>query len=265
MSEEGYRSREQGIVKEYLGFLDNNVVFKKPVSCLAAFGSFLIPVFVLSLFIRFEIFKAGDVNIIFASILIVIIFTLAGVFGALIWWQRRITRDEGPKFYVNFRRFVQTTGEWLGTFSAITVFGVILVLAIFLSEKYQYIAGFLPFSLPRINILMAFSGLVGGFFIIIATKILLFLLDALVWLIRQIWNFIKWIARYCQRIIFNLLKTIEKNTPIWTGVTWILAIAVIISALTLCFRFGGIFPVIGLAAALAFMGYLMFKRKHYDV
>jgi len=265
MSDQEYRSREYGIVKGYLWFLDNNVLFKKPISCLAAIISFLIPFLVLSQFIRFEIFKSGEVNMVFASILILLVFAFAGIFGALIWWHRRITLNEGPKLYVNFRRFVQTIGEWLATFIAISVFGVVLVLVIFLSEEYHFIAGLLPFAIPHIDIFVAFSGIIAGFVIIIVTKLLLFLLDPLVWLIKQIWNFIKWLVLYCYRVILNLLKTIEKNTPFWVGVTWIVAVGVIITTLVLCFRFfGAIAPVIALAAALAFMGYFMFKRKHYN-
>jgi hypothetical protein len=73
------------------------------------------------------------------------------------------------------------------------------------------------------------------------------------------------VVLYCYRFTLGFFGTVEKNTPFWVGATWVLAVAVIITALVLCFRFGGIAPVIALAAALAFMGYLMFKRKHYDV
>jgi len=264
MTEQEYKSNEQGIVKPYLYFLDTNVLFRKPVSCLAAVVSLLIPVFVLSLFIRFNIFESNEIKLVFAAIIIIAILVFAGVFGALIWWYRRITRDEGPKWYDNIRRFIQTTGEWLGTFTAISIFGIIIVLMIFLSESYQYVTDFLPFPVPSLNIAVAFCGPVGGFLIIIATKILLFLLDPIVWLIKQIWYFIKWIVVYCYRFIVSFLKTVEKNTSFWVGITWILAAAVIIATLILCFKFRGIAPVIGLAAALAFMGYLLFKRKHYD-
>ena len=265
MSEQEYKANEQGLVKPYLHFLDTNVLFRKPVSCLAAIVSLLIPIFTLSQFIRFGVFESNEVKLVFAAILIIVILAFAGIFGAFIWWHRRITRDEGPKWYDNFRRFIKTSGEWLGTFFAISVFGIIIVLMIFLSESYQYVTDFLPFQVPSINIAVAFLGPIGGFLIIIATKILLFLLDPIIWFIKQIWFFIKWIVVYCYRFIISFLKTFEKNTSFWVGITWILAVAVIIATLTLCFKVGGIAPVIGLAAALAFMGYLLFKRKHYDI
>ena len=257
--------KKECMVKSYLGFIDANVLFKKPVSCLFAIVSLLLPIYALSQFIQFRIFQVSEAKYIAASIIILLILAFAGIFGACIWWFRRITRDEGPGWYNNLRRFIQTVGEWSGTIIAIGVFGIILVLVIFLSEDYHLIIRVLPFQIFDVNIVMAFYGLIAGFIIIIATKILLFLLDPIIWLLKQLWNIIKRIVLFCYRCILNLSGTVEKNTPVWVGVTWILTIAAIIACLVLCFRFGNIASVIALAAALGFMGYLMFKRKHYDV
>ena len=260
------QNKGQGIVKPYLVFLDTNVLFKKPISCLYAMLSLLFPLSVLGLFIQYGIFdlfmemKAG--KYIVAGILILIILGFAGIFGALIWWHRRINHDDGPKLYPNFRRFIQTAGEWSGTVFAISVFGTILVLLIFMSKDYQMITEALPFPITGISIVTAFLGPIGGFVIIIATKIFLFLLDPFIWLIKQIWSLIKRFALYCYRFVLGFFGTVEKNTPFWVGATWVLAVGVIITTLVLCFTFGGIAMAIGLAAALAFMGYLMFKRKH---
>jgi len=264
MSNQEYKPAEPGMISPFLNFLDNNVLFRKPVSCLAAIISLLIPVSVLIMFVQFGIFKSNDVGLVFACIFILAVLIFAGFFGALIWWYRRIVRDEGPDWYKNIRRFIQTAGEWLGTFTAISVFGIVIVLMIFMSENYEAITGLIPFPVPSLNIAAAIAGPIGGFLIIIATKIFLFLLDLFVWVIKQIWIFIKWIVTYCVRLVGNLTKTVERNSSIWVGVTWILAAAVVIAALVLCFRFGGIAPVIALAAALAFMGCLLFWRKHCD-
>jgi hypothetical protein len=249
-------------VKSYLGFIDDNVLFKKPVSCLYAIISLLIPVYVLSQFINFGIFKAAEAKFIIASILILLVLAFAGFVGACIWWFRRITRDEGPKWYDNFRRFIQTVGEWSGTVFAISTFGVIVILMIFLSEEYLFITRSLPFSIPGVDIVTALYGPIGGFIIIILTKIMLFLLDPIVWLIKQIWNLIKRSVLYCYRFIVSFFGTLENNNPFWVGATWVLGIGVIIASLVLCFKFIGIAPVIALAAGLAFMGFLIYKRKH---
>jgi hypothetical protein len=259
------QSKGQGIVKPYLSFIDTNVLFKKPISCLCAIVSLLLPVYILSQFIQHGAFEFREAKYTVASILIVVILAFAGVFGALIWWHRRITRDEGPKWYNNFRRFIQTTGEWSGTVFAISVFGIIVVLMIFLSEEYFMLARAFPFYIPSVDIVTAFYGPIGGFLIIIVTKIILFLLDPLIWLIKQFAILIKRIVLYCYRFTLGFFGTIEKNTPFWVGATWVLAVGVIITMLVLCFYSFNIAPVTGLAAGLAFMGYLMFKRKHYDV
>ena len=258
-------NKRECMVKSYLGFIDTNVLFKKPVSCLFAIVSLLLPIYVLSQFIQFRIFQIGEARFIAACIILLLILAFAGVFGAAIWWFRRITRDEGPGWYNNFRRFIQTVGEWLGTVAAISVFGIVIVLMIFLSEEYHMMISILPFPFLDVNIVTAFYGLIAGFIIIIATKIFLFLLDPIIWLLKQLWNLIKRAVLFCYRCVVSLSGTVEKNTPIWVGVTWILAVAVIITCLVLCFTFRNIASVIALAAALGFMGYLMFKRKHYDV
>ena len=266
MSDE--QTKKQGMVKKYLSFIDTSILFKKPISCLHAALSLLIPLSVLGLFIQSGIFdyfmeiKAG--KYIAASILILIILGFAGVFGALIWWHRRISRDDGPKLYPNFRRFIQTLGEWSGTVFAISVFGAVLVLLIFMPEDYSMIARALPFPIPGISIATAFYGPIVGFIIIIITKIILFLLDPVIWLMKQIWGLIKRVALYWYRFTISFFGTVEKNTPFWVGATWVLAVGVIIATLVLCFRYGGLAMTIGLAAALAFMCYLMFKRKDYN-
>jgi hypothetical protein len=255
------KQKKECMVKPYLRFLDNNVLFKKPISCFFAIDSLLFPVIVLSFLIQTGIFRTGEVKFIVAAILILIVFGFAGIFGACIWWFRRITRDEGSGWYNNFRRFIQTMGEWLGTVVAICVSGTTIILLIFLSREMYY---FIPFSVD-INIATAFYGPIIGFLIIIATKILLFLLDPVIWLIKQIWKLAVRVVLYCYRFILGFFGTIEKNTPFWVGATWVLAVGVIIATIVLCFTVRGIAPIAGLAAALGFMGYFMFKRKHYDV
>jgi len=252
----------QNVVKPYLGFIDTNVLFKKPVSCLYAIVSLLLPIYALSTFIQFGIFKSEMANLIIASVLIVLVLAFAGIFGALIWWVRRITRDEGPKWYDNFRRFIQTLGEWLGTVIAIGVFGIVLILVIFLADEYSMVTYALGLPTSDISILTAFYGPICGFIIIIATKILLFLLDPLMWLIKQIWSLIVRLVLFFYRCTIGVGGTLEKNTKVWVAVTWILAIGVVVTSLVLCFKFGGLAPAIALTASLAFMGYLFFKRKH---
>ena len=112
------------VTKMYLGFIDTNVLFKKPVSCLLAIVSLLTPVFFLIQILQFGLFKSGHAELIFASILLLAILAFAGITGTLIWWHRRIVRDEEPTLYRIFRRFIQTFTEWCATTIAFIVFGL---------------------------------------------------------------------------------------------------------------------------------------------
>ena len=134
----------QGIVRSYLGFIDHNVLFKKPISCFYAIVSLLIPLSFLIQFIRYRDIIFENTRLFLACILVLVILAVAGVFGTLIWWYRRITRNEGPEFYGNLRRFIQTFGEWTGTLVAIIVFGCVSVILLLLRDEFNLIISMLP-------------------------------------------------------------------------------------------------------------------------
>ena len=60
------KPKGQGIVKPYLSFIDTNVLFKKPVSCLLAIISLLLPIAALSLFLSSGVFRMGEAKYIAA-------------------------------------------------------------------------------------------------------------------------------------------------------------------------------------------------------
>lgn len=270
-----------GAVKSYLNFIDANVLFKKPVSCLFAICSLLIPVFFLIQIIQYGIFRSQSGRLIAGALLTLAVLLFAGIFGALIWWHRRINRDEGQKWYPNFRRFIQTFGEWTATMFAIVFFLGILVLWISSGNEYYYYAveSLLPFSggryLLQYDVTLALYGLVIGFLIIIATKIVLFLLDPFVWLVKQIWGLIVRVVLYFYRFVLKVFEVFEKNAPVWIGVNWLIALIVVCCGLfpyckllfnpyiniSLGFLIGAAATV---ALGLAFMGFLIVKRKVYE-
>ena len=264
------RPKEQGLVKAYLGFIDTNALFKKPISCLFAILSILIPLSFLFLIIHLKDIIFEDTQVFIASILTLLVLFGAGFFGALIWWHRRINLDEGSRLYVNLRRFIQTLGEWTGTLLGIIVFGVTVIFLIFFEGKDTLISPLLPFLFFEINYALPFYGLIGGFFIILATKIFLFLLDILVRLIGKIWNILVSIILYYYRCIVKVHRTIELNTSVWIGLVWFFSAAAAITGLVLCFKLIGaslgvyLLALIPLALGLGFMAFLVVKRKNYD-
>ena len=261
---DGQEKKGEGLVKPYLGFLDTHVLFKKPVSCLFAIVHVLVPVYFLFMFIQYGLFSSGEGGLIAACLFLLAVLAFAGLFCALIWWHRRINRDEGPKPYNNFRRFIQTLGESLGTYVAIVVFGGVIFLMIFLHDTYYIVTGMIPIPVPPINLATAVYGPIIGIIIIIATKILLFLLDPLIWLVKQIWKLFVRFVLYVYRLLTSCAVTVEKSTPFWIGITWLLAIAAVIFSIILCFKQSGLFSSLALAFSLGFLGYYLFKRKHYD-
>lgn len=258
--------KKDGMVKTYLSFVDTSVLFKKPISCLFALISLLIPVQFLFQAISYGIFSsnAGG-NVIAAAILVLLILLFAGVFGCLIWWNRRIIKDEGPKAYANFRRFVQTMGEWAGTLVAIIVFGCTLVMSLLLKDEFYYLGAFIAFPFLTIDLTSALLGPVIGFAIIIVTKILLFLLDPIIWLVKNIWALIVRIVLYFYRVVLKFFGLLEQNAPVWIGAIWLFSAAVLVAGIVLCFisysMFGGAFAI---ALGLAMMAFLVIKRKNYD-
>jgi hypothetical protein len=260
----GTTVKGRGVVKPYLGFIDASVLFKKPVSCLIAVLSLLSPVFVLNLLVSFGIFESKDGRLISAGILSVVIFLCSGIFGALIWWHRRIHKDNGAGWYDNFRCFIQTLGEYTGTVFAINVFFNTVVFLIALGERAAYITGMLPFSVPRPDFSFALTGPIAGFLIILATKIFLFLLDPVIWLIRRIWSLFTRIVLYYYRCVIKLHGVIEQNAPLWFGFVWLVSVATAISGLVLLFKnilWGG---AVSLTLGLVLMAFLVIKKKQYD-
>jgi hypothetical protein len=210
-------------------------------------------------------------KLIIAAVLFLLIVAFAGVFGSLIWWHRRIIRDEGPKLYNNFRRFIQTLGEWTATVFAIIVFLGVLVGMIIAGDEFNMILSGLPLPALGLGIGTAFAGLIGGFMIIIATKIFLFLLDPIIWLIKQVWSLLVRVVLYCYRCIIKVFGIFEQDAPVWIGVNWLIAVLVVALGLVLGARLRSypsmpIFLGAAFAIALgfAYMGFLVIKRKNYD-
>ncbi|MDR0323206.1 MAG: hypothetical protein LBI12_02005 [Treponema sp.] len=260
-----------GFVKHYLNFIDKNVLFKKPISCLYAIVSLLIPVYFLIQIIQFGIFDSGSAPLIVAAVLFLLVLICAGFFGSLIWWFRRISRDEGPGWYVNFRRFIQTLGEWTATVFAIVVFFGVLIIMIIAREEYWMIMSMLPLPIPALEVTIALSGPVIGFLIIVVTKIILFLLDPFIWLIKQIWSLIVRVVQYFYRCILKTFSVFEKDAPVWIGVNWLIAVLVVTVGLVIGIKFISfqnmamcLGAALVIALGLVYMGFLVIKRKSFE-
>jgi len=248
-----------GPVRSYLSFIERSVLFRKPISCFFALFSFLIPLAFLLPAIQYRDIIFSDANLLFASILFLLILIIAGIFGGLIWWHRRLRRDVDSSLYGNFRAFLQTLGEWTGTLYGLIICLTTIVLYIFLRDDngfllsiilgslnldflfldsetiFSTLVGLLMLPIRGVNLSTAIFGLCTGFIIILATRIFLIVLDFVYMLLLKIWNLIKGIVLYYYRCIIRIHRTIEQNSTIWLGVVWLFAILVVIAGLVLCY------------------------------
>jgi len=139
-------------IEPYLSYIDSGKLYRKPFSwlyVLCAILNAILPFYVLYKVIDSGIFKyaneiGGAAKYIFAFLLIWLALCVACWFGFQIWWNRKDkvlqTSEEGSEFPATpvISHFLQTFGEWLGTYIAVIGFGISLFGSIFLgSDVYS--------------------------------------------------------------------------------------------------------------------------------
>lgn len=117
-------------IQPYLQFIDNGNIYRKPFSwlyLLLAAVNLLFPFYVLYEAIDNNIFSA-DAKFIIVFLLVWIIIAAAGWISFQIWWDRKNkvtqTSAEGAEFVATpvFSHFIQTLGEWFGSWIAFVGF-----------------------------------------------------------------------------------------------------------------------------------------------
>lgn len=126
-------------IQPAIDLVDNGSFFKRPFSWLYlvfAGLNLLMPLYVLYMAISMNLFSSGF-KFVMSFLLMWIFILAAGWVGFQIWWNRKEkvlgTVGENDDFVSTpvFTHFIQTFGEWLGSFIAIAGFGVALVGTIF--------------------------------------------------------------------------------------------------------------------------------------
>jgi hypothetical protein len=138
-------------INPYLSFIDKGHFFKKPFQWLyiiIAVANLLLPFYILNLAIKNKIFDA-QFKFTIAFILLWIIIAFASWISFQLWWDRKSkinqTFDENADFVATpvFSHFIQTLGEWLGTWIGIVGFCSAILGTIILGDSgsnlgYQY-------------------------------------------------------------------------------------------------------------------------------
>jgi hypothetical protein len=167
-------------IKPYLSIIDNGHLFRKPFSwlyTLFAVVNLILPIYIL--------YKAADNNIFGAPEKFVIVFLLVWliiVFASWVcfqlWWDRKTkvtaTSVEGDEFVATpvFSHFIQTLGEWLGTWIGIVGSLVALLTTIFLGDEANYLSYQIGIPFLETGFLFVILMPIYGFLIIVSTRFL---------------------------------------------------------------------------------------------
>jgi zinc-ribbon domain len=175
-------------IAPYLSTIDDGRFFRQPMKWLYTFIAFInivIPFYILYLAIENRIFQApGKFIIVFILVLITIAFTCW--IGFQIWWDRKdkvdITSSSKDDFVAIpvFSHFVQTLGEWAGTWVAIVGFIFSLLATIILGQEGAYLSQGLGLWFINISATSIILMPIYGFLIIISARVFAEALRAIV-------------------------------------------------------------------------------------
>lgn len=167
-------------LKPYLNYIDEGKIYREPFNWLysiLAVLNLIFPLYVLYLAIDNNIFDAGA-KFIIVFLLIWIVIAFAGWIGFQIWWDRKnrvasISSDK-DEFVATpvFSHFIQTSGEWLGTWIAIVGFGTAVLTTIFLGDEARFFVNATGIGFLGTGFIAIFLMPIYGFLIIIASRFL---------------------------------------------------------------------------------------------
>lgn len=166
--------------KNFLAFIDNGHIFRKPFSwlySLLAILNLIFPIYILFKAIDNRIFDSPT-KLIIVFLLVWVIIAFASWIGFQLWWDRKSkvvsTSSVGDEFVATpvFSHFIQTIGEWLGTWVGIVGFSVAVLTTLILGEESKYLSYQLGLSFMKTGFLFIVLMPIYGFLIIVATRFL---------------------------------------------------------------------------------------------
>ena len=130
-------------IKPYLSYIDNGHLYRKPFSwlyALIAIANFALPIYIFYEAVDNHIFDA-DGKYVSLFLLIMAIISFASWVGFQLWWDRKskvlLTSQKGDEFVAVavLSHFIQTAGEWLGTWIIIVGTSSAILTTIILSGE----------------------------------------------------------------------------------------------------------------------------------
>ena len=168
-------------IRPYLHYIDNGLIFRTPFAWLYTFMAIfnlLIPVYMLFEAWNKGVFELLEYKYIAVFMLIWAIVAFVSWLGFQIWWNRKDdvlqTYHKGDEFVATpvFAHFVQTLGEWLGTWIGIVGFAVSLTATLFLGSEGIYMLQAVGLDFMETGFLFAILMPVYGFVILVFSRFL---------------------------------------------------------------------------------------------
>jgi len=167
-------------IKPYLSFIDNGHLYRKPFSwlyVLLAILNLLLPIYILYQAIDHNIFEAPTKRLI-VFLLVWLILAFAGWISFQLWWDRKskviASSLVGDEFVATpvFSHFIQTLGEWFGTWIGIVGFSVALLTTVILGDEAYYFSMSVGLPFLETGFLAVILMPIYGFLIIVVSRFL---------------------------------------------------------------------------------------------
>ena len=167
-------------IRPYLSYIDDGHFFRKPFSwlySLLAVVNLLLPLYVFYQASQNRIFDmSAKFVIVFLLLWVIVAFT--GWVSFQLWWDRRskinMSSTAGDEFVAIpvFSHFIQTLGEWFGTYIGLVGFGFALLATIILGDEGRYLG--LILGIPYLNTgwMAVITMPIIGFLIIVVSRFL---------------------------------------------------------------------------------------------
>jgi hypothetical protein len=167
-------------IRPYLSYIDNGHFFRKPFSwlyTLLAVVNLVLPLYVF--------YQASDNGIFDSPAKFVIVFLLLWVIIAFtgwvsfqLWWDRRskinMFLTAGDDFVATpvFSHFIQTLGEWFGTYVGLVGFSSAFLATLILRNESYYLYRNLDLPYLETGWMAIITGPIVGFLIIVISRFL---------------------------------------------------------------------------------------------
>jgi len=167
-------------IKPYLSYIDSGEFYRKPFAwlyMLLAILNLLLPLDVLYRAFDNRVFDAPP-KFVLAFILTLLVITFASWISFQLWWDRKEKvkkiSTEGDEYMATpgVAHFVQTFGEWFGTWIGFVGGAVALLTTLILGDEGRYLLRQLDYDFLQSGLLFVVLMPIYGFLIVIGSRYL---------------------------------------------------------------------------------------------